>query len=495
MKMYLALTLLFTVNFIHAQEKGTGLIFDPPSLRSIPYKAKLTTASYSSMPASASLEKYCPTPGDQGQFGTCVAFATAYHLRSILFTKAQNESGVAKSAVINPNTTVFSPSFVYEQIKNESDKNCQEGTNPVDAFELMLNIGTATITTQPYACGMPIKREAIKESEAFKISDYQILYSVDETDRDIKINATKKAISEGYPCMLGFIVAKSFYKINGDVWRQQDTDDGPSGKHGRHAMCVVSYDDNKYGGAFRVLNSWGTSWADKGYVWIPYSDFAKYSLMVIQAYGPIVVKPDPKPQPKPIDPVIVAQLKGTVSFKTNVGEVMDASKVLTRNLVVADDIPVYKEELVAYKMERSYTSGTRFRFFITTNTECYIYAFATDLSGKVNKILPFADNMSPHIGKNSTVAFPSETKVVKMDDNPGTDYLLILYSKVPLNSAEMLTNMNAAKGGLSTKVKAALGDKLILPSNILYQTNSIGFEVKNNAQGTVVPLMAELTHL
>lgn len=492
MKLLLLISVFMVSQIVHAQEKGTGLIFDPPSLRTIPYKAKLTFSSYASMPTSASLEKYCPIPGDQGQYGTCVAFATAYHLRSILHTKRQLESGT-KTATITSNTTLFSPSFVYEQIKNASDINCQEGTNPVDAFNLMLKVGTATIATQPYACGMPIKKEAIKESDAFKISDYQILYSVDETDKDLKINATKKAISEGYPCMLGFIVAKSFYKINGGVWRQQDTDDGPSGKHGRHAMCVVGYDDNKFGGAFRVLNSWGTSWADKGFVWIPYADFAKYSLMVIQAYGPVVKKPEPKPEPKPIDPVIVSPLKGSVSFKMNTGEVMNASKVLTRNLVVTDDVPAYKEELVAYKMENAYKSGTKFRFFISTNTETYIYAFATDLTGKVNKILPFADNMSPHIGKNSIVAFPSETKVVKMDDNPGTDYLLILYSKAPLNAEQMLTNMNAAKGGLSTKIKAALGDKLILPSNISY-SNTIGFETKNSTDGLVVPLMIELTH-
>lgn len=132
---------------------------------------------------------------------------------------------------------------------------------------------------------------------------------------------------------------------------------------------------------------------------------------------------------------------------------------------------------------------------ISTNTECYIYAFATDLSGKVNKILPFADNMSPHIGSNSTVAFPSETKVVKMDQNPGTDYLLILYSQQRLNADEILTTMNGLQGGLTQKIRKALGDKLILPADINYHSNDIGFDLKANYKGTVVPLMAEITHL
>jgi len=481
---FLLLSVLFCL-VASAQQKGTGFIFDPPSLRTIPYKAQLTEESYGAMPSSASLERFCPTPGDQGQYGTCVAFATAYHLRTILHAKMQSENG---NTAVSPDATIFSPTFVYEQIKGAGDTKCQDGANPVDAFELLKKRGVAKLSTQPYACGALLKKEALAEGSAFRITDYQILFYPDAKN-DLKINSTKKALSEGYPCMLGFVVAESFYGVKGDVWREKNTDDGPTGKHGRHAMCVVGYDDKKYGGAFRVLNSWGTGWADKGFVWIPYKDFAKYSLVAIQAYGP------PKVDPKPVDPVINVALKGSVRFQLNTGGIMDASRVSTRNLQVVDDAPVYKEELVAYKMTTAYSSGTRFRFFITTNTESYIYAFATDLSGKVNKILPFADNMSPHIGKNSTVAFPSESKVVKMDDNPGTDYLLILYSKEPLNAADMLAKMNASKGALSSKIKAALGDKLILPSDITYQAATIGFDVKPSHKGTVVPLMVEITHL
>jgi hypothetical protein len=443
------------------------------------------------MPSAASLEKYCPIPGNQGQYGTCVAFATAYHLRSILNTKLQSEINGPGAVAVNPNKLIFSPSFIYEQIKDVADKNCQDGSNPVDAFELMKKTGVASLSAQPYSCGTSVKKTALLEGSNFRIVDYQILYAPDEDDDLLKINATKKALSEGYPCMLGFIVAKSFYGIKGDVWREQQTDDGPTGKHGRHAMCVVGYDNNKYGGAFRVMNSWGAGWADKGFVWIPYADFAKYSIIAIQAYGPS--KPVPAPV-KPVDNLIDVSLKGSVRFQMNTGDAMDASRVLSRNLEVADNDPGYKEELVAYKMDKSYSSGTRFRFMITTNTESFIYAFATDLSGKVNKILPFADNMSPHIGSNSTVAFPSETKVVKMDNNPGTDYLLILYAQERLDAGDLLTKMNSVQGGLSRKINAALGDKITMPSEITYHLNDIGFDVKQQHRGTVVPVMVEIKH-
>ena len=48
-----------------------------------------------------------------------------------------------------------------------------------------------------------------------------------------------------------------------------------------HAMCVVGYDDNRYGGSFEVMNSWGNKYGDNGFVWIKYADFAK---LVYEAY-------------------------------------------------------------------------------------------------------------------------------------------------------------------------------------------------------------------
>lgn len=498
---------LFFPFFLLAQpKKGTGLVVDMPSLRGTPYKAKLTLKSYKSVPAAASLEKYTPVPGDQGQYSTCVAFATAYHLRTILWAKQNNITDKSKL-----NEHIFSPTFVYEQIKDDGDNDCQGGSNPIMAFELLKNLGVSTLRTMPYNCGGSVGTDAMLEGFDFRISDYQVLFLPEGYDNDTKINTTKKSLAEGYPVMLGFVVPESFYTAE-TLWEPQSTDDGPSGAHGRHAMCVVGYDDNKYDGAFRVMNSWGSSWGDGGFVWIKYKDYADYSILGLQAYPAVQEEPapepdpapspapEPKPVPKPLptpEPKDVV-LKGKVEFTLNTGETMTANRILTRNLIVEEENggnqTNLKEDLVAYRMDNAYTSGTKFRFFITTNTESYIYAFATDKTGVINKILPFDDLMSPHIGPNSTVAFPSETKIVKMDSNPGTDYLLILYAPEPLNTQLLLAAMNNTPGGLSAKVSAALGDKLMLPSDVRYQLNEIGFEVNGAKTGTVVPLMVEITH-
>ena len=39
-----------------------------------------------------------------------------------------------------------------------------------------------------------------------------------------------------------------------------------------HAMVIVGYDDNKFGGAFQIANSWGSGWGQNGLFWIRYQD-------------------------------------------------------------------------------------------------------------------------------------------------------------------------------------------------------------------------------
>ncbi len=314
-------------------------------------------------------------------------------------------------------------------------------------------------------------------------------------------------------------------------------------------MCVIGYDDNIGGGAFRVLNSWGRAWGDGGMVWIKYADYARWCLLALQPFADPYTKvpdekkqepnpapvPEPKPAPKPTPapvpvpspepaptpkpapspkptptPVVSIALSGSIEFRTNTGEDMPVNKISTRNLMVEEDEKV-KEDLVAYTMTHSYSSGTKFRFYMTIDKEAYIYAFATDLTGKVNKILPFDDLTSTHVGSNTVVAFPSDTKIIKLDENKGTDYLMILYSKEKLNMDKMLAEMNQTKGGLSAKIMAALGDKLIDKNKIQYDKQKVGFSVNVKAgtrnltvedegsktevaTGSVVPLMIEIKH-
>ncbi len=544
-----AFLLLLLAGSVTAQHRATGAIMDPATISATPKKVPLSFRSFRGMPAAYSLEKYCPVPGDQGNHGTCVAFANGYGLATILYAKTHD---ITDKAIINK--YIFSPTFLYEQIKNAGDNECQKGTDPIRAIYTMIDSGDALLKTVPYSCGTQLSFYAKLEASLYRLKDLAVLFAAPgmlttnkyEVGPEEVINNTKKALLEGTPVSTGFYLPASFFNIKSDVWYTKGDDTLSDWKHAGHAMLVVGYDDNKAGGAFRVMNSWGTGWGDGGFIWIRYNDFTKWCVLGLQAFAdpysptpeemkpkeepkPAPVpepkpepKPAPKPEPKPAPapvpppaPVPVAEttfsLTGEVEFRLNNGDKMDVSKVSTRNLVVEDDVPEAdkKEDLVAYKMMNTYSSGTKFRFYISTDNEVYIYAFATDLTGKVNRILPFDDMMSTHIGAHSVVAFPSDTKVVKMDEQKGTDYMLILYSREKLNAAEIANAMSNMKGGLSKKIKAALGDKLIDKGRIKYDNDKPGFtisgKIKNPGStadktsedvisGTVVPLMVELSH-
>jgi len=514
----LVLLLLFSVSLQAQEQRGMGANFDMATIAKTPRKVQLSFQSFRGMPEKASLEKYCPTPGDQGNHGTCVAFANGYGIATLLYAKA-NE--ITDKSVIDQ--YIFSPSFLYELIKDPTDGDCQNGSDPIYAIVMLIDTGNAFIKTVPNNCGISITDKAFKEAENYKISDASLLFAPGEYSKpgSEMIESTKKAILEGTPVSGGFHLPESFFSIKSDVWTSNPDEVNKNWKHNGHAMAVVGYDDNKAGGAFRILNSWGTKWADKGYVWMRYDDYARYCILGIQVFGspftpdPVVEEkptPSPEPKPEPVPVIKTMSLSGSIAFKLNTGEDMPVNKISSRNLLVEEEVAA-KEDLVAYTMMNAYDSGSKFRFYMTIDNEAYIYAFATDLGGKINRILPFDDLTSTHVGSNSVVAFPSDTKIIKMDENKGTDYLLILYSKEPLDMNEMLADMNKTKGGLSAKIMAALGDKLIAKDKIKYDATTVGFQVNvpygssrnltveeddnqstEFATGSVVPLMIQISH-
>ena len=60
-----------------------------------------------------------------------------------------------------------------------------------------------------------------------------------------------------------------------ELWRPSGMDESQMGMGG-HAMCVIGYDDRKFGGAFQIMNSWGPEWGKNGVAWVKYGDFKNY---------------------------------------------------------------------------------------------------------------------------------------------------------------------------------------------------------------------------
>jgi len=248
---------------------GTGYLMDDVTYQSIPIDATMTRNLYASLPSSVLLRKYCPTPGDQGNYGTCAAWSAAYAARTILWAKRNGLSGSA----INAHT--FSPGFSYRLVKKSGDNICAQGVDPYEFKELlrlMKEVGAVTQPDMQDGCPGSISQALMSRATTYRINDFARLYN-EYDNASVKIETVKLALANNSPVVIGMSLPPSFGKAK-DVWEPAYPNEMPVTGH---AMCVVGYDNNMAGGAFQIMNSWGTTkWGNGGFTWIPYKYFAQY---------------------------------------------------------------------------------------------------------------------------------------------------------------------------------------------------------------------------
>jgi C1A family cysteine protease len=88
-------------------------------------------------------------------------------------------------------------------------------------------------------------------------------YRLEAVPLPIAIDDVKKVLSAGCPVHVSMNTGAAFSGVGRDgVFNAAE---GPSGRHGRHAMLIVGY----VGNFFTLKNSWGTDWGDQGFCYIP----------------------------------------------------------------------------------------------------------------------------------------------------------------------------------------------------------------------------------
>lgn len=456
---------------LFSQERfNTGLEFDDAAYQAAPKKAKLTRG-LEKVPVAASIKQYAPYPGNQGRHGTCTAWASSYCGRTIVEAV---KNGWTDRAIITEKA--FSPAFLFRVLK-PSDSDCNGGSTVASAFSTLKSIGTIPYNDLSTMCTPALSTAQMEKASQFKIKDFMRLFDVTAT-AEIKINAVKKAIAEKKPVVIGMSCPVSFSYAK-EVWMPNEQ---PTPDLGGHAMCVVGYDDLKFGGAFEVQNSWGINWGDKGYVWIKYEDFARFTRYSYE----FIDLPEPKPE--------LPDLSGQLRFELSSGQEMRANLLVsTRGLTI---VPAKTEPgpLTLYRMANAYTSGTRFRIYISNNQPAFVYAISSDLSNEISKIFPYEDGISAALtDKKNDVAIPDEDHFIEFDNKPGKDFLCVLYSKDELNINKLVQEISAQQGSFSERIFNVIGDKIVDPKGIKFSAESIAFEGFSNGKA-IVPMMVELEH-
>ncbi|MCI8554180.1 MAG: hypothetical protein HFJ80_04460 [Clostridiales bacterium] len=204
--------------------------------------------SRAALPPTVDMTSQFPTPGNQGSQGSCTAWAVAYALKS--YQEKQDHSWAGGTRL-----TTFCPAYVYNQMNGGENR----GTSISGAMKLIYEQGVCTYnsmsynendwTTQP-------SQAARREAARYRAISYGTVRGTE---------AIKKRLAQGDGVVIQIPVYPDFDNLNSSNPIYNDL----SGKdRGSHAVCLIGYDDSKK--AFKLINSWGTSWGLGGYGYISY---------------------------------------------------------------------------------------------------------------------------------------------------------------------------------------------------------------------------------
>jgi parallel beta-helix repeat protein len=227
---------------------------------------------------------YFPPIRSQGSLGSCAAFCTTYYTMTYMTAMARGWD-VRDDA---DNTNKFSPKWTYNMIDGGYDG----GAWLTDAFQVLATNGSTTWAEFPYDTNCTewvyddpaVWRNAIQ----YRTDGMGAVYDVDTATG---LASVKTLLADGY--ILN-------YATNFNSWQYTSIGNDPStsaddpcvgkscaywvnGTSGPHGMTVVGYNDSIWvdvngngtvdsgeKGAFRIANSWGTTWGEAGFTWLAY---------------------------------------------------------------------------------------------------------------------------------------------------------------------------------------------------------------------------------
>jgi ankyrin repeat protein len=250
---------VFFSMFAIAQQFAAGLEFlSPAEYAALPIARE--PMQFEGLPSSVDFGSFLPNIGNQGNQGSCVGWTVGYALKS--YQEAQEHRWLPK----NDNDHVFSPSYIYNQAVNG---NCDSGMYISDALNFAKQ-GVLPISQFSYesnSCSRLPSQVERSSAQVFRIQEWERI--------PISVEATRKFLFSNRPVIIGIPVYSNFYRLGKDQIYNQTQGDIDGG----HALLVVGYDDNKQ--AFKIMNSWGTSWGTNGFGWIGYPLYAQ---LVREAY-------------------------------------------------------------------------------------------------------------------------------------------------------------------------------------------------------------------
>ena len=225
------------------------------------------TLALVALPSSVDLSPKMPAVGNQGQEGSCVAWASAYAMRG--YEARRDVWSSVEPQTTNPAYN-FSASFIYNQVNGGRD----DGSTIPAALSLMETKGTATLADMPYVAGSYMTQPssaALSDAANYKLASYGYIAPTDLT-------SIKTQLAAGLPVVVAIKVYRNLFSLG---YNKIYTGIGGT-YEGGHAVAIVGYNNSK--SAVEIINSWGPYWSTGGYGWISYAALSK---IAVEAYSAI----------------------------------------------------------------------------------------------------------------------------------------------------------------------------------------------------------------
>ncbi len=245
-----------TMYLMTPQKHGLGWVPDLPDQRDHIFRPEPTTLK---LTRAASVQKVdlreaCPPIYDQGQLGSCTANALA---GAFDFDRGKQ------------NLPFMTPSrlFIYwNERYMEGSVDTDSGARIRDGIKSLYTLGTPPETDWPYVIAKfrdKPSTTAYADAEKSQALTYQRIV----TPHNDPTHDMLACLNEGYPFVTGISVYESFESSDAARTGVIPMPKATEQLLGGHAILVVGYDlSKKY---FICRNSWGATWGDDGYCYLP----------------------------------------------------------------------------------------------------------------------------------------------------------------------------------------------------------------------------------
>ena len=232
----------------------------------------LSGGAGATLPSEVDLSPFCPPVANQGQYGSCTAFATKGLLESLLL--------IQKKPLVE-----LAADFLWSLERQlEGTFPTDSGAMPGDTMLIAHTEGSCPDVLMPYGTTpinvlpSPVQREAAVQ---YRAGAYWRIVQQAETTPDQALARLLSRLASGFLCTIGFQVYENFFGIGSNGLMPLP---GSSSLAGGHDVLCCGYSHAVPGTPsgslwIRCQNQWGATWGQGGFLWMP-GEFAMQPAMV-----------------------------------------------------------------------------------------------------------------------------------------------------------------------------------------------------------------------